>query len=268
MTLVKRRILTSLALAAALVTLGSVPIAAPAEAAVTSRLPDLAVLAPFDFRIEPSPTGRRLLRFSTVIVNIGAGPLRLHGYDGDGVAEIGDTLRVRQQVLRSDGSWRVRNTTATMKWAADGHNHFHAVDLQRIKIQNLDRRTIRNSAKTGFCFLDSFVYGSTKPSRFNGANSVCSIAPNKTVPMGISVGWGDIYRSTIAYQWIDITGMPGGDYLIEIIGDPPWRTGGRLLESDESNNRGWAKIRITKTGVTVLSKSPRPLVARGRAGVS
>lgn len=76
--------------------------------------------------------------------------------------------------------------------------------------------------------------------------------------MGISVRWGDIYRSTIAFQWIDITGMPSGDYIIKIIADPPWKTGGRFLESNESNNRGWAKIRITKTGVSVLSRSARP----------
>lgn len=255
---VKRRILASLALAATLVTLGSVPIAGPAAAATTSRLPDLAVLAPFDFRIEISPTGRRLLRFSTVIVNIGAGPLQLYGYADDGVAEIGDTLKVRQQILRSDGTWRVRETTARMQYAADGHNHFHALDLQRIRIQSLSQVTLRKSAKTGFCFLDSYLYGSTKPSRYNSANSVCSIASNKAVPMGISVRWGDIYRSTLAFQWIDITGMPSGDYLIKIIADPPWKTGGRFLESNESNNRGWAKIRITKTGVTVLSKSARP----------
>jgi hypothetical protein len=255
---VKRRILASLALAAALVTLGSVPIAGPATAAVTSKLPDLAVLAPFDFRIVVSPEGRRRLRFTTVVVNIGAGPFQLYGYDEDGVAMIGDTLLTRQQILRSDGTWRVRDTTATMQWAADGHNHFHVLDLQRIKIQNLNQSTLRNSAKTGFCFLDSYVYGSTKPSRYNSANSVCKVAPNKTVPMGVSVRWGDIYRSTIAHQWIDITGMPSGDYLIKIVADPPWETGGRFLESNESNNRGWAKIRITKTGVSVLSRSLRP----------
>ena len=256
---VKGRVVTSLALAAALVTLGSLPIAAQAEAAVYSRLPDLAVMAPFDFKIEMSPTGRRLLRFSTVVVNIGNGPLKMYGYDpSDGVASIGDTLKVRQQILRSDGTWRVRETTATMQYAADGHNHFHALDLQRIRIQNLDHETIRNSAKTGFCFLDSYNYGSPKPSRFNSEHYVCAIAPNKTVPMGIAINWGDIYRSTLAFQWIDITGMPSGDYLIKIIADPSWQTGGRFLESDETNNRGWARIRITSTGVTVLARSARP----------
>lgn len=250
---------TAIALAAALALVGFGPTIAPAQGAVTSRLPDLAALAPFDFKIQVTRTGRRLLRFSTVIVNIGKGPFQLYGYDPiDGVATIGDTLHVRQQILQSDGTWRVRNTTATMAWAADGHNHFHIQDLQRFKLQTLRSETLLNVAKTGFCFLDSYWYGSSHPSRYNNANSVCHVAPNNTVPMGVSVRWGDIYKSTIAFQWIDITGLGNGDYLIKIVVDPPWETGGRFVESNESNNRGWAKIRLTKTTVTVLSKSARP----------
>ena len=76
--------------------------------------------------------------------------------------------------------------------------------------------------------------------------------------MGVSTRWGDIYKSTIAFQWIDITGLASGDYLIKIIADPPWETGGRFLESNESNNRGWAKIHLTKKTVTVLSRSANP----------
>ncbi len=40
------------------------------------------------------------------------------------------------------------------------------------------------------------------------------MAPNKRVAMGISVRWGDVYRSTIAFQRIDITGLRNGDYFI------------------------------------------------------
>lgn len=253
----------------AVVMLGFGPTVSPADAAVTARLPDLAVLAPFDFRIEISSAGKRLLRFSTVIVNIGAGPFQLYGYDEDGVAAIGDSLLVRQQILQSDGTFRERNTTATLVWASDGHNHFHALDLQRIELQTLRADTLLRSAKRGFCFLDSYEYRSTKPSRYNSANDVCQVAPSKTVPMGVSVGWGDVYKSTIALQWIDITGLPNGDYRIRIIADPlprtdrhrrarGWETGGRFLESNESNNRGWATIRLTRTTVTVLTKSARP----------
>lgn len=248
----------ALAVATALAALGFGPLTVPVNAAVTEKLPDLAMLAPFGFKIEVNSAGRRLLRFSTVIVNIGSGPLQLYGYDEDGVAAIGDTLLVRQQILQSDGTFRTRNTTATMAYAADGHDHFHAIDLQKIKLQNLNAVTLKNTAKTGFCLLDSYVYGSTRPSRYNSANSVCQVAPNLKVPMGISVRWGDIYKSDIAFQWIDITGLPSGDYLIKLVADPPWKTGGRFRESNESNNRGWAKIHLTRTTVTVLSKSAKP----------
>lgn len=243
-------------MAAALATLGFGPSVTPARAAATDKLPDLAVLAPFGFRIEISPAGRRLLRFSTVIVNVGPGPLQLFGFDPDGVTSTEDTLQVRQQVLQSDGTFRTRSTTATMKWAADGHSHFHIQDAQRISLQNSRAVTLERWAKTGFCFLDSYTYTSTRPSRYDSAHFVCQVSPNRTVPMGISVGWGDIYRSTIALQWIDITGLPSGDYRIMLNADPPFTTTGRFLESDESNNRGWATIRLTRRSVTVLTSSP------------
>lgn len=248
-----------MALAALVVTLGFGPAATPVDAAVTAKLPDLAVVAPFDVRLETSSAGRRLLRFSTVVVNIGAGPFQLYGYDNvDGIASRGDTLHVRQQILQSDGTYRERNTTATMKWAADGHNHWHILDVQWFKLQNLQGTTLLKTAKTGFCFLDSYPYGSTKPSRYNSVNSVCQSAPNHRVPMGMSVRWGDIYRSTIAFQWIDITGLASGDYYIRIYADPATETGGRFLESNEANNRGWTRIHLTRTSVSVVSRSAKP----------
>lgn len=256
---VQRTRLLLMAFAAMVVTIGFGPAVAPVDAALTARLPDLAVVPPFDVRLETSSTGRRLLRFSTVVVNIGAGPFQLYGYDStDGRASIGDTLHVRQQILQSDGTYKERNTTATMKWAADGHNHWHILDVQWFKLQNLHGTTLLKTAKTGFCFLDSYPYGSTKPSLYNSENFVCQSSPSGTVPMGMQVKWGDIYRSNVAFQWIDITGLPSGDYFIKIIADPTWETGGRFLESNESNNRGWTRIHLTKTSVSVVSKSIRP----------
>ena len=33
---------------------------------------------------------------------------------------------------------------------------------------------------------------------------------------GISQGWSDSYGSGLDCQWVDITGVPEGDYLLEI----------------------------------------------------
>lgn len=230
-----------------------------AQAAVTRKLPDLAVVAPSEFRIVVRDDGTKRLRFTTIIANIGQGPFRLYGYDEDGVAKAGDDLLIRQKILQSDGTYVDRDTSATMFWSGDGHNHFHVRSLTLAKIQTPDgKTTLRTIRKIGFCFLDSYRYGSTQPAFFNSDFHVCQPSPNGRVPMGVSVRWADIYRSTIAHQWIDITGLPNGEYRIKVIADPPWETGGKFLESNEANNRGWTNIRISGTSVTVLSRSARP----------
>jgi len=70
--------------------------------------------------------------------------------------------------------------------------------------------------------------------------------------MGISVGWGDTYQAGLAYQWIDVTGVPAGTYHVRTSADPL----GHYLETSEGNNCSWAQIRIGATGsrVTVLDR--------------
>jgi hypothetical protein len=226
-------------------------------AAADLLLPDLAMMAPFDFRIEISPSGRKLLRFSTVAVNIGKGPFQLYGHDADG-AKIGDTLQITQLIKRIDGTYMPRDTTATMTWSGDGHNHWHINGYQRFVLNNLDGTHLRYVKKTGFCAFDSYRYGSALPAFYTWDAYACRTAPNGEVPMGTSRMWGDIYKSTIAFQWIDITGLASGTYRLNISVDSPRTTGGRFLESNESNNLAWAKISIGKTTVTVISKSAKP----------
>jgi hypothetical protein len=233
--------------------------AAVAQAATADLLlPDLAMVAPFDFRVEITPEGRRLLRFSTVLVNIGRGPFQAYGYDTDGFAAIGDTLHVRQEIKRADGTWAVRDTGATMTWAGDGHDHWHINRYQQFALHRLDGSHIGYVAKIGFCAFDSYPYGSLKPAKYTWETYACRTAPNGRVPMGTSRNWGDIYKSTIAFQWIDITGLPAGTYRLNVVADPPFGTNGKFREMDETNNRSWARISISGSTVKVLAKSANP----------
>ena len=75
-----------LALALALLAIAIGPAAAVRAGQSPAKLPDLAMVPPFDFRIENN-AGRRLLRFSTVSVNVGAGPFRMYGSDEDGTRD-------------------------------------------------------------------------------------------------------------------------------------------------------------------------------------
>ena len=58
--------------------------------------------------------------------------------------------------------------------------------------------------------------------------------------MGISVGGGDRYGYTLAFQWIDITGLTPGRYQLFGTVDPQ----NYYLESDETNNTTWALLQL------------------------
>ena len=65
---------------------------------------------------------------------------------------------------------------------------------------------------------------------------------------GVTEGWKDVYEWYLPHQYIEITGLPDGTYILETIADPE----SRLLESDESNNCGSVYVQLT--GIS----SPRP----------
>jgi hypothetical protein len=247
-----------LALVLALAAIAVGPAATVRAGQSRAKLPDLAMMAPFDFRIDTTTQpGKRLLRFSTVQVNVGPGPYRVYGFDDDGTADHGDVLSVVQWIKREDGTWTQRDTSAQMTWSGDGHDHWHIIDFQRFKLVSLDSKVLGNAAKIGFCSFDSYPYTSSKPAFYTTERDICQTSSAGKVLMGTSRGWGDIYRWSIAFQWIDITGLPNGRYKLRVIVDPPFKSGGRMRESDDSNNRSWTKIKIG-TSVTVLDKSRNP----------
>jgi hypothetical protein len=63
--------------------------------------------------------------------------------------------------------------------------------------------------------------------------------------LGISVGWADVYPWYFAGQYIDVTGVPDGQYWLEAEIDPD----DRLLESNETNN-------ITRVLVNLVVPEP------------
>jgi hypothetical protein len=222
------------------------------------NLPDLVMLAPNDFVIQQRPRGGRWLRFSTVIVNLGPGVFQVYGADSDG-ASVGDVLPVVQQIQEPTGGFSTHASTATMFYSGDGHDHWHVRDLQEWTLQNSNAQVLARGAKTGFCFWDNYNYGATTLVYYHPSTTdACEIAPSGRVPMGLSVGWGDMYPSNIAFQYIDISGLPNGVYKVTVAADPPLAEGGRFIEANEGNNSSWARIQITRKTVTVLELAPAP----------
>lgn len=121
---------------------------------------------------------RRLLRFDTVIMN-----------SGDGDLVVGD---------RSDPN----NPYAEWFYLAGCHGHYHLRDFASYELLTLDGTLVVAGEKQGFCMEDSFKYDGGKSNGYN-----CSY-------QGITSGWGDWYYKQLAGQWIDITGVPEGDYIV------------------------------------------------------
>jgi hypothetical protein len=250
----RKRSLASAVFVAALV----VTVPAPAVAThppVEAGLPDIGMLPPTDFSIQSRPRGQRWLRFDTVIVNIGPGPFQVYGHDD--LTDATSKHAVVQEVW--DGtSWAEQPTEAVMSYSGDGHDHWHVENLQDWTIVNANdaaARVLAKGAKTGFCFWDNYRYGSTASPHYHPyTTDACELMGDGTVPMGLAVGWGDEYPSTIAYQYIDISGLPNGDYVVTVVADPQnW-----FIEASDANNSSWTKIRISRKNVQVLEYGPRP----------
>ena len=123
---------------------------------------------------------RRILRFDTVVMN-----------SGDGDLVVGD---------RSDPN----NPYAAYFEFAPCHGHYHIRDFSVYELLDTSGTTVVAGHKQGFCFEDSFKYDGGKSNGYSCANQ------------GITSGWGDWYYKQLTGQWIDITGVPEGDYIVRV----------------------------------------------------
>ena len=225
---------------------------AGAAASPTDRLPDLGMGRPRDLVLQRTAGGQRRLRFTSLIVNVGAGPFETRASRTTLGAK---TMAVRQRIYDTAGGHRSIATGAVARYAGDGHNHWH---VQKVAGYELfaptgDGPALRRGAKVGFCFFDTRLYRPSLPRTPRSRRYLertCGTRSSKSIKVGLSVGWSDIYPWNFAWQWINVTGLPAGQYLLKLTADP----GLNFIEAREDNNCNWTRIRIPRTGskVTVL----------------
>lgn len=193
----------------------------------------------YDARIS-FESGRRLLRFSNAVANIGRGPLEMYGtVTADG------TTNAYRRVYNEDGTW---SDTLVGRFVFAGHadhNHWHFDDFAdyNLRAANADGSAgsvVATSQKVSFANMDSMVYDPSLPG-----------APGSRVytdtRQGISVGGADVYPWNLSGQFIDITSVADGTYWLESVVDPR----NRLLELYNLNNAARMKLRICGSTVTI-----------------
>jgi lysyl oxidase len=247
----KKRLLASLgAIALALLTLVVVQASSRPANAATDNLPDLGMLHPRNLQVENTSDGRKLLRFASIIVNVGAGPFEVHGERAAGAS----TMTTKQRIFDDAGGYRDVPTDAIMYFAGDGHAHWHVRDLEDFVLERSDNGTkVGTFAKHGFCFYDNYLYGSSDPAFYTKASRSCGRSASETQTlMGLSVGWGDRYAVTLPDQYIDITGLTSGRYrLIGTADASDW-----FLESDNANNVAWVDIQLKGNRARIVAYGP------------
>jgi hypothetical protein len=215
-----------------------------AAAAASELRPDLRIGVPGSVQLQTSGN-RRLLRFDSIIENVGDGPLKVNGK-----RTCPDCTRMttKQWILRSDGTWRVRKTDAVQRYTnADHHQHWHVMGMERYEVFPLDGPFSNGEVigrKYGYCFFDGVRRDSSLPNAAPSARYSffdCGVPDSQVTRVGLSVGWGDIYPWNFEGQFVDVTTVPGGDYLLCLTADPA----NDFVETRNGNNQAWAKIRLT-----------------------
>lgn len=234
-------------LALALVLSGAwAAVAAPAPAAVPCpeenglrRCPDLVVdpaaLSPHPPETEWFPDWhcavqeglvaageRRLVRFTFTSPNLGAGDLRI-GAPSDHPEWFTASTCHGHYHFASYAAYRLWTPDAYARWVA-----LRAANLGRPASELLAENpelTFASGFKLGFCAMDSFNLVPGQARRYH-----CGY-------QGISAGWADRYDWTLDGQWVDVTGLPEGYYVLEAEVNPE-----RLFEESAVDNNAAARV--------------------------
>ncbi len=121
---------------------------------------------------------RRLLRFDIVLINSGDGDLR-----------VGDPTDPN-------------NPYHAVFEFSPCHHHYHISGFSNYQLLKLDHTVAAQGHKQAFCLEDLLKYANAKSNNYTCANQ------------GITSGWADWYFKQLSGQWIDITGVPEGDYIV------------------------------------------------------
>jgi hypothetical protein len=236
----------------------------PCVAAATTLLcPDLVMRAPADLVLDrTTEPGHVLLRATSALENVGAGPLDIRGFD-----RTGGEMRAKQEIRGRDGRWFGYLTGASLDFhfvpgdrygegSVAGASYWkfrHAAgfELWSVDANRQAVRLVRRGPKLDYCLRD---LKRTHPTRHSPSAPVypgCAQNPSQSRDrLGTSPGWSDVYPYGYPQQWIDVTGLRGR-FAYAIGADPL----GFILESNELNN--WSEAIISLPSGRVLARRTR-----------
>jgi hypothetical protein len=226
------------------------------------------------YHLEKSEAGASVcMRFEQSFANIGEGPAELRFLVPKDPNDTSHNVLARTYYSDSPNHF-VDSPAGTWEFHAE-HQHYHYNNFVQSNLWVADSRgrrvgtaPIRTGRKVSFCMederLDNNMWGKegVRP-RFYVAPDCLVFVPSAEdanfnyIIQGLTPGWDDIYEWYLPGQYIDVDGVPDGDYVLETIADPD----NKLVESNERNNCGTVLVRLTNMGTPqrhaeIIGKGP------------
>ena len=173
------------------------------------------------------------IRLTSAIANIGEGAMEIRGG-----AVNGNVQEVSQRIYNDNGTYT--DVQAGEFRYHDEHGHIHFEDFAAYRIRSVESdgsvgEVLKTAEKVSFCLIDLANYDNSQSSHYHNCGQI----------QGISAGWADVYDKGLPGQSIDISGLPDGEYWMEIEIDPL----DQLRESNEANNSSFTLITLNR-GIT------------------
>jgi hypothetical protein len=203
--------------AAALVVVLITACAGESEAPSPELLPDLDQAPPAAISIVVRE-GRERLVFLSAVENVGAGPLLVAGRRPSASEP---EMTARQVVRKADRTATTHVLKARLRFVvSETHRHWHLLGFERYELRTPDEKTVGRDRKTGFCLGDR--YDADSGSRIAGEppravwTQECGRGQSERLRLleGLSPGFGDDYVPLLEGQFIDVTGLPPGRYIL------------------------------------------------------
>jgi hypothetical protein len=205
---------------------------------------------PSCYQSEVAEEGASLcLRFDQIFANSGAGPMELRFAVPTGTTP--PTVMASQRIFWSDGVTEDRVAGPVEFHDAHGHYHYESFGISSLWTVDANGRAtglVRSGRKVSFCMADIHIDSWAK--KGDGARTYnapdCLFPASSTggfdqYVQGITNGWADVYDWYLPDQYMEVSGVTDGVYLLQTVADPD----GGLVESNESNNCGGVYIRLT-----------------------
>jgi hypothetical protein len=192
------------------------------------------------------------LRFDQVFANVGEGPLEMRFAIPRGGSP---AQAIAQRVYWSDDPGHYDERPAGTWEFHPAHDHYHYTGFGVSRLWATDAggaragtAPVRTARKVSFCIVDIEIDSWARPG--NGPRTYwapdClfpteSDGANDYLVQGLTPGWADVYDWFLPDQYVEVTGVPDGVYILETIADPD----DTILEADETNNCSSVYVRLS-----------------------